>query len=473
MNPQLAIAVYAIAILGLFVVSRDSSAKTSKAIWIPVMWLLIGASRNVSAWLSLNTPTVEAEKYVEGSPTDQVILGTLTILGIIILVRRHVRLGSVVRSNLPVFLYFAFCGLSVLWSDYPSVSSRRWIKSLGDLVMVLVVLTDEERSLAIRRFLERAGFLLVPISVLLINYFPSLGRAYARTGDSFWTGVGTDKNALGLICLTFGLPVVWYLVDPQARSGTRRTIPYLAHAAFLGIVVWLLLKSMSATSLSCLTVGSVVMAVVSRPAFGRRAVIVHLMTAGLIALAIGALFASTLDLVSYVGRDTTLTGRTEIWRLALATDINPVVGAGYESFWVGERLAKLQSNYPGMILNQAHNGYIEIYLNLGLIGVAFLALLIVSGYRRCTAAVVQRQPAASLGLAYFVSTCIYNCTEASFKMMHPVWLTFLLATTMAPEPAPAAVVGSAPRRAMDGRGRGVASVKPALARTTIGQRRYL
>jgi O-antigen ligase len=422
--------------------------------------------------LSLNTPTAEAEKYVEGNAVDQVILGGLVILGIIVLLRRHVRFGSVIRSNIPVILYFAYCGLSVLWSDYPGVSSRRWVKSLGDLVMVLVVLTDEERMLAVRRFLSRAGFLLVPISILLINYYPNLGRAYARTGDSFWTGVGTDKNALGLICLTFGLPVVWYLVDPQARSGTRRTTPYLAHAAFFGIVVWLLLKSMSATSLSCLIVGSVVMAVVSRPALGKRAVIVHLATAGLLAISIGALFASTLDLVSYVGRDTTLTGRTEIWRLALGTDINPIVGAGYESFWVGERLEKLQSNYPGMILNQAHNGYIEIYLNLGLVGVVLLALLIVSGYRRVTSAVVRRQPAAALGLAYFVSTCIFNCTEASFKMMHPVWLTFLLATTL-PEPAPAAVGGTEPIPALGNSTRGVARINPALARTTVGQRRSI
>jgi exopolysaccharide production protein ExoQ len=467
MNPQLAVVVYAIAILALFALCRDSQAKTSKAIWIAVVWLLIGGSRNVSAWLSLSAPAAESEKYVEGNAVDQVILGGLVVLGVIVLVRRRVQLWSVIQSNAAIILYFLLCGLSVLWSDYPSVSSRRWVKSLGDLVMVLVVLTDADRLLAIKRFLSRAGFLLVPISVLLINYYPNLGRAYARAGDAFWTGVGTDKNALGLICLIFGLPVVWYLLDPQARSGTRRTVPVLTHAAFLGVVMWLLLKSLSATSLSCLLLGSAVMAVVSRPTLARRPAIVHLVTAGLLTVSVGALFASSLNLLGYVGRDPTLTGRTVIWRLALAMDTSPLLGAGYESFWIGERLESLQRNYPGMVLNQAHNGYIETYLNLGWLGVAVLTLVIVTGYRRTTAAVLQRQPAAALGLAYFVSTCIYNCTEASFKMMHPVWITFLLATTVTPEPAAVAAVGSEPRHALDEGERRLARFKPALARTTI------
>jgi len=44
--------------------------------------------------------------------------------------------------------------------------------------------------------------------------------------------------------------------------------------------------------------------------------------------------------------------------------VNPWIGAGFESFWLGPRLNKLWAQYNFMP-NQAHNGYIEIYLNLG------------------------------------------------------------------------------------------------------------
>lgn len=468
MNPQLALLVYAVGIVALFALGRDSEGRTSKALWIPVVWLLIGASRNVSAWLSASAPPLETDKYVEGDSLDQVILGGLMLLGVIALARRRVGVWSVIQSNPAVTLYFIYCGVSVLWSDYPVVSSRRWIKSLGDLVMVLIVLTEMDRTLAFKRFLSRVGFLLVPISLLFVNYFPYLGRSYARDGTGYWTGVSTDKNGLGLICLIFALPVVWYLLDPQARSGTRRTIPALTHVAFLVLVVWLLLKSLSATSLSCLLCGVVVIAVATRTKLGRKPVVVHLMAAGLITLSIGGLFASTLNLVSYVGRDTTLTGRTVIWSQVLNVDINPLFGAGYESFWVGDRVERIARYWSGMVLNQAHNGYIEIYLNLGLVGVAFLALLLITGYRRSTAAVIRRQPAAALSLAYFVSTCIYNCTEASFKMMHPIWITFLLATTAVPVPAAVAASDSEPRQTLN-RGRGVTRFRPALSRTTVSR----
>ena len=47
---------------------------------------------------------------------------------------------------------------------------------------------------------------------------------------------------------------------------------------------------------------------------------------------------------------------------------NPLLGAGFENFWVGER----QVTLGGLGGNQAHNGYLEIYLNLGWVGILLL-----------------------------------------------------------------------------------------------------
>ena len=55
---------------------------------------------------------------------------------------------------------------------------------MGDLAMVLVVLTDPDPKLAFKRLLTRAGFLLVPLSVLLIKYYPELGKDIT-TGPGF------------------------------------------------------------------------------------------------------------------------------------------------------------------------------------------------------------------------------------------------------------------------------------------------
>ena len=78
-----------------------------------------------------------------------------------------------------------------------------------------------------------------------------------------------------------------------------------------------------------------------------------------------------------MGRNATLTGRTSIWQAVLSFVERPMIGFGYENFWMGERLNALRR----MGGNSAHNGYLEIYLNLGWIGVGLLTAIILTGYR--------------------------------------------------------------------------------------------
>src|SRR5713101_5199194 len=124
------------------------------------------------------------EQLLEGSPLDRYLLTGLLALGIIVLIRRGRESGIILRANGPILLFFLYCAVSVLWSDYPDVAFKRWTKALGDIVMVMVVLTDSDRYSAVKKLLARTGFLLIPVSVLLIKYYPSLGRAYSRWEDT-------------------------------------------------------------------------------------------------------------------------------------------------------------------------------------------------------------------------------------------------------------------------------------------------
>src|SRR5882762_6466502 len=141
MTPLIASVVFGLGILGLFVLDRNREARTSKALWIAVVWLLIAGSRNVSEWVQYG-PTVDSgDRYVEGNPLDRNVLTGLLVLGAIVLVGRRRKTAALLRANVPILLYFTYCGLSAFWSDYPDVSFKRWIKALGDIVVVLVVLT--------------------------------------------------------------------------------------------------------------------------------------------------------------------------------------------------------------------------------------------------------------------------------------------------------------------------------------------
>jgi exopolysaccharide production protein ExoQ len=428
MNPQIATFLFTLGIIGLFVLDRDRNARTSKALWIPVIWLALAGSRNLGEWLALSAP--EGDQYVEGSPLDRNVLTGLLVLGIIVLLRRR-RTISFLRANVPILLYFFYCGVSVLWSDYPDVSFKRWVRTLGDLVIVLVVLTDPDWLAALKRLLTRVGFLLLPLSVLFIKYYPHLGRSFNPHGGQFsWTGVCTGKNTLGMICLIFGLASAWRILEIYGgKKNTRRSGPLIAHWIVLLTALWLLWEANSVTSNACFLLAGFVMAVLMHwPRLARKPAVVHMLVATVVLGAFCVLFLGIgSDLLKSAGRDSTLTGRYDIWHLAIGLDTNPLLGTGYESFWLGPRLEAVRKIYPNHV-NQVHNGYLEVFLNVGWVGVTLLAVVIFTGYRRIVAAVVRRSVATDLCLAYFVVAVIYNFTEGGFKMMYPIWIFFLLAT---------------------------------------------
>lgn len=341
------------------------------------------------------------------------------------------------RTNAAILLFVFYCAASICWSDYPAVAFKRWIKLLGDFTMVLIVLTDPERLSAIKRLLTRVGFVLIPLSILLIKYFPDMARSYDPwTGRQFVSGVSTDKNMLGMTCLVYGLGIWWQFLavyrEKKCRERTRRLI---AQGTTFIMVLWLFRSADSMTSLSCFIMGSGLIAATNLVRIERKPVIVHLLVAAALGVSFSVLFLHIGQgaVLESMGRNATLTGRTEIWAGLLHYSGNPFFGTGYDSFWLGDRLTEIWAT--GHLLNginESHNGYLEIYLNLGWVGVTLLAILIVTGYRNVMRTLRHDPVLGRLMLAFFVIALMYNFTEAAFKNGCSVWIAFLLAITVVP-----------------------------------------
>ena len=436
MPPVVAIAAFAAFIAGLFYLDRDrgvdADGRTSPALWLAIIWIAIGASRMLSQWFSgISTGPTNEVDYLEGSAIDRVFLSAMLAASLAVLAARSKRLGPLLKANGPLIVFFLYCAVSVLWSDYPFVAFKRWTKALGNIAVVLLVLTDPYPYAAFKRVLARTGFLLVPLSVLYLKYFPALGRVYNRwTWTSTNIGVSTDKNGLGALCLVFGLASVWRLLEAGRDGEDRNRHALLAHGAMLVMATWLLLKADSSTSLACLVLGSIVLVLMRRPGSVRpltaNLIVSACAAAGVIALMFQNLYAYAVE---GLGRNTTLTGRTDIWDDLFRMADRPLLGTGFESFWLGPRAEYLWNKYY-FHPNQAHNGYIETYLNLGWAGVALLVIVIIWGYRNILAS--DRGSAGSLCFALFLVALIYNLTEAAFKVMHPLWIAFLFAAAAWP-----------------------------------------
>jgi exopolysaccharide production protein ExoQ len=435
MPPAIASLVFTIGILGLLYLDRQSDARPSPFLWIPVAWMFIGASRMPTEWLNGTTSMNSPDQLLDGSPVDRLIVTGLLVAGLIVLATRGARVWELLKRNWPIVLFFVYCALSTLWSDYPLVAFKRWTKSLGNIAMVAIVLTDANPSAAVKRLFARTGFLLIAISVLFIKYYPVLGRGYDRwLGTAYYNGITTSKNLLGCDLLVFGLAAlsrVARLVWDKVKWRQRGSL--VAQAAILVMVVWLFSRVNSATSLACFLFGGTLIVLLTRVRNGRAATVHALVGGAVLAVAFGLL---VLDGSTYVikalGRDATLTGRTDLWVELLRLNKQPILGTGFESYFLGDRAEYLWDKYwwhP----NEAHNGYLEVYLNLGLVGAGLMIFLLAWGYRNIVAAYKKDGELGALRVALLMSALLYNLTEAAFKVMNPMWIAFLLAIAVVPE----------------------------------------
>lgn len=431
MSPSLAALVWAVGIGGLFYLDRDKFEKASRALWLPVLWIWINGSRPVSVWLGGGPGPDVASSLLEGSPLDRMVYQALLVLGVFAIVGRSRRVRQLLNANWPIVAFFGFGLMSVTWSDYPYVTSKRWLKAVGELVMVLVVVTDPSPTVALKRVFSRTAFVLLPASVLLIRYFATLGRGYDPwTGAPASIGVTTNKNSLGVITFVLSLGVVWRILGLLSAKGiAHRSRQLLANATVLAFGVVLLTWAHSATSGVCFALGTVIMVATTVRVFRTRPEAVHILVLVMaVATAVALLLGGQEQLTRAVGRTSDLTGRTQIWTAVISAAPNPIVGTGFESFWLGPRLEELRRALGlAFVLNSSHNGYIEVYLNLGAIGIGLLASILASGYRH-SVALFRRDPAlGSLSLAYILTSAAYSMTEAGFRMLSPTWFFLLLA----------------------------------------------
>jgi exopolysaccharide production protein ExoQ len=432
-NPNVALFICFLGIAGLFYLDRDKSVRPSRALWIPVLWLGILGSRSVSAWLGI-APPAGVDVQMEGSPVDRFFYQVLLVAGIIVLIRRRSQVSSLLKASGPIIMYFSYCLLSVLWSDFQDVSLKRWIKAVGDLVMVLVIATDAEPVVALKHLFSRLGFVLLPTSIVLIKYFGDLGRGYTPDGLPMNTGVTTNKNALGNIAFVFLLGTLWRVLSlVEDKEDPDRSRHLWAQLTLLAIALWVLVLAQSATSIACALLGATLMLGARVPAIRQRPGGVHALILAII-LGGGILFLFNGDaaVTHALGRQENLSGRTDIWAAVLAAGTNPVVGAGFESFWITPRyMAKVEDGLASWWhaggLNEAHNGYLEVYLELGWVGVSMIAIIFISGYRVSIAAFHRDLQLGSLMLAYVVTEATYSITEAGFRMLSMNWFFLLLA----------------------------------------------
>jgi exopolysaccharide production protein ExoQ len=439
----------------------------SAAVWIPTLWFAILASRPLSNWLGGARP--ESPDYsLAGSPIDALFFLSMIVAASVVVSNRKPNWASFFSRNWPILLFYSYLLVSVVWAADPFVSFKRWFKEVGNIIVAMVILTESNPQQAFRAVFVRCGYLLIPLSFVFIRYFPDLGRIYnIHSGEMQAIGVTFQKNSLGAMILVTALVILWDLAEkklqPMRKKGRARFDLFLRLAVLL-LGVYLLRLCDSKTSLVCLALGGALLVATRIPALkgGIRKLGLWTPVIVLLLYLIDSLFAVKESVLHSLGRDSTFTGRTDVWQVLLGLHTDPIFGTGFCSFWSDKHYL---SQLPDWVAYSAHNGYLEVYIDGGLVGVSLLVLLLCATTFRISKELRSGATYAVLRYVALTAAVVANFSESYFARMAPVGFLFILAAVEVPRPQNAGLAvtnhfsGPVPRQAV-GRVRG--SAPPAL-----------
>lgn len=271
----------------------------------------------------------------------------------------------------PLLILPLFCALSTLWSRQPPETFRFALQLSATLV---IAITLAHRVPA--RTLVQALWAVLGAAV-----FASVALGTSR-GDGSLLGLYGSKNAMAGAAALFGVLAFGVLLDPLTSRVLRL---FAALGVCVAPIIVLSTQSVSALAVMPIGVVALLSALALRrlPPLGR---VVLLSGLGVLAL-LAALFAvSAADEVAstfldVTGKDITLTGRTELWRLSLDFIAErPLLGVGYQAFWLkGHAPAEALWLIFGIDARSGfnfHNTYLSNAVEIGIVGAALQAALV-------------------------------------------------------------------------------------------------
>jgi O-antigen ligase len=394
---------------------RAESRGVTRASWLPTLWYMSISTRSLGMWFGVTSESNEA-----GSPLDQWFLLAVTVAGVAVVAYRRFDWRRALQRNAWLLALLGYMLISTFWSEITMISLRRWVREAIVLVMPLVIMSDPRPRETLESVLRRCTYVLVPFSLLLIKYYPGLGILYPH-GVRMWTGVTTHKNSLGCLCMIAAFFLLWRLHrrwrEDDSTGGKLTPWADVSVLAIAGILLNGEDGGYSATALAALAVGvgsfTGLLWLRKRtqavPWVALLAVLLILIAFGATAPLTGgsnvAVFSGSL------GRTDNLTGRTDLWAALLPTiEDRPLFGYGFGSFWTTAR----REFYD---MSHGHNGYLDVMLDLGIVGLAFCVGWLLSCARKLHCVLAENYGWASFGICILLMAVVYNTTEPALSSL--------------------------------------------------------
>ncbi|MBE9157554.1 O-antigen ligase family protein [Nodosilinea sp. LEGE 06152] len=325
-------------------------------------------------------------------------------------------------SNKWVLCLVFFISISFLWSQDPSTTVNVVWKELIPMFLLSLYMAsrftiEQQFSLAIQALLIAFFF-----SILLAVAMPSIGIHQTGAYAGSLRGAFGDKNRFGATAAT--LLVTLFMLTNYAEKKQRWTF------ALLIFCFAILMISSSLTALVLSVVSLLLVSLYQKFRWiGKKSVLlVNLSTLFSISF-FYVIVSSWIEILTFFGRDPTLSARTLIWNYVITTKIppHPYLGYGKGAFWSSERLISGFEYAAFHIPAHSHNGFLDLILEAGLIGFALFLITWFIAYIRAIRLAYNFKKASYLWPAIFLSMMILFNLFESYLILFPNinWVLFI------------------------------------------------
>jgi exopolysaccharide production protein ExoQ len=315
-----------------------------------------------------------------------------------------------------------------VWSPLPERVVRRVVAVAAEFGFALFIF----RSLSFRQFRRYsiAVFgLLTFASAIFAIIFPDLGQT-TESGQVFWNGVFETKNNFGSVLLVGNCFYLSALLD---REHVR-----LAWLCLVMSIVCIYLSGCKTAEIVSAVLVIICLSMAFHRLIGRpHATRTFVACVMLFAVSItGIAWSSSLLSVEDLGSFGTLTGRLPLWQsLMSAVAERPVFGYGLDSFYRTDNDHVLQSqSLAGWRAMGAHNGYVDILLSLGVVGLFLFLLLVVPTFLRAWKRMAARSEASTFAALFAFALILQNMAEPFAFRPWSVWTALTVYSYMLVHP---------------------------------------
>jgi exopolysaccharide production protein ExoQ len=381
------------------------------------------------AFQSLVLETSTTQTVNEGNPLLQIIWAAVYALVLIRAFQNFRPIVAAVRANKFLIALVLLAVLSVFWSEDPGLTLRRGLALLATTLFGL----DFAVRYSIRKQLQLVAIALsaiVALSVVVQVFFAGLVPVVDKAYPNAWVGLFDQKNVFARVIVLTAIVVL---------ASVRRSMGGILTASFTFVAaVGLIILTQSITAVVALV--GLILVLQFAPALrwkGRVRTLIGFSAAVMVAPAIFLLVHYWALITNLLGRNGTLTGRAQLWAISFSSiELKPLLGYGYSAFWMVSEEALRINAMLRWTVPHAHNAYIDLALEVGLIGLAlYVTAFVVALWRALAYMRADSEHGSKWPLVYLCFILLYSFTESSVLVPGSIfWMLFVAAACTAAQP---------------------------------------